>query len=682
MAQGVDKLLNAARSAERRGDPVAAQRAYMDVLERFPGNTRARAALAALDQALIPTYQALSPPYAELTRLVGLFESGQHAEAMAFADQLLAHFPECHFVHSTRGAIARALGDGETAVAAFLEALAIKPDFVDAHYNLATTYEDLGKHEDAHGFYVRALALQPDRAAWLTRLGLLYAKRLDHDGAIRSFERALVLDPSDLFALYALAEQQRLKGLPAEAIANYERAVSLAPWREDWVAALEATRAIAGVWTHPDALQAARNLGLSGRVLPNHAMLGIDPDPARALVRARTTARAMAALAGEVTALIAPEPASDGRLRIGYFSADFHNHATMYLMQGLFREHDRSRFEIHAYSYGATRTGDRRAALCAMVDGFHDVLELSDQAVVELARGHALDLAIDLKGYTAEARTGLFALRLAPVQAQWLGYPGTMGADFIDYLVADPVVLPPEERAHYSEAVIHLPGSYQPNDNQREIAATPPSRKQCGLPPAGLVFCSFNHVWKIGPDEFDVWMDLLKQVPGSVLWLLKSNSLVSTNLRREAAARGVDPDRLVFAAQLPHAEHLARMRHADLFLDSFTCNAHTTASDALWAGVPVLTCAGSAFPARVAASLLVAAGLPELVTPSRADYAALALALATDPARLADLRARLAAQRETCALFDTAAHTRAIEAAWTAVIERARAGLPPEDIAV
>jgi predicted O-linked N-acetylglucosamine transferase (SPINDLY family) len=257
-----------------------------------------------------------------------------------------------------------------------------------------------------------------------------------------------------------------------------------------------------------------------------------------------------------------------------------------------------------------------------------------------------------------------------------------MGAAFIDYIVGDRIVIPPEERAHYSEAVVRLPGSYQPNDNRRTIASIIPSRAQCGLPEAGLVFCSFNHVWKTGPREFDIWMDLLKQVPGSVLWLLKSNTLAGTNLRRAAAARGVDPDRLVLAANLPHEEHLARMRRADLFLDSFICNAHTTASDALWAGVPVLTCAGRAFPGRVAASLLVAAGLPELVTHTPEDYARLALALATDPPRLAGLRARLAAQRETCALFDTAANTRAVESAFTAIVERARAGLAPADIDV
>ncbi len=680
MSTAVDTLLAKARAAERRGDPVAAQHAYVEVLEQKPGNVRARGALAALDRALTPAYQSCSPPYAYLAQLVAYFQGGALEEAQMLAGQLLATHPQSHFLLNLSGAIADAIGLRDAAIAAYLQALSIKPDYADAHYNLATVYEAVGELEQALGFYGRAAALRPDHVPTLARLGWLYTRRRAYDDAIGAFERALALDPAEISALDGLAESQRQKDMLAPAIATYERAVALAPEREDLRVALENVRALAGDWSAYGALDAVCAVGLSGQAVPNFPLLGLDPDPARALVRARTAAAAILNEVGEVDPIALPAPAADGRIRIGYFSADFHEHATMFLMQGTFRAHDRARFAIHAYSFGANRSGERRQELAGMVDSFNDVLEMSDAAIVALARAHGLDLAVDLKGYTAHRRPRLFARRLAPVQAQWLGYPGTMGADFIDYIVGDPVVIPADARAHYSEAVIRLPGSYQPNDNQRTIAPITSTRAAHGLPEAGLVFCSFNQVWKISPQEFDVWMDLLRQVPGAVLWLFRSNALAGGNLRAAAAARGVDPERLVLAEPLAHSEHLARLRHADLFLDCFTYGAHTTASDALWAGVPVLTCAGRAFPARVAASLLVAAGLPELITTSPEDYARLALELANDRARLAALRARLAAQRGSCALFDTEAHTRALEAAWTAIVERARSGLAPADI--
>ena len=294
---------------------------------------------------------------------------------------------------------------------------------------------------------------------------------------------------------------------------------------------------------------------------------------------------------------------------------------------------------------------------------------MADHAIADLARGHELDIAIDLKGYTRQSRPGLFALRLAPVQIAYLGYPGTMGADFIDYLIADPVVIPDGEKRFYTEKLLFLPNSYQPNDNRREIAQAGSSRADFGLPGDGFVFCCFNQNYKITPREFDIWMRLLGRVDGSVLWLLRSNEWAEANLRREARARGIDPDRLVFAGKLPHGEHLARHAHADLFLDTFNVNAHTTASDALWAGLPIVTRAGRQFAARVAASLLAAVGLPELIAGTDEAYEALALDLATDPDRLAAIRAKLAANRLSQPLFDTVGYTRDFEAALETVLE-------------
>jgi predicted O-linked N-acetylglucosamine transferase (SPINDLY family) len=377
-----------------------------------------------------------------------------------------------------------------------------------------------------------------------------------------------------------------------------------------------------------------------------------------------------------------PAPAEDGRIRIGYFSADFHDHATLYLMAGLLREHDRRRFSIRAYSYGPALGGAMRDHILAHVDGFHEIGAMADTAVMEFARGHGLDIAVDLKGYTQNGRIPIFAHRLAPVQIAFLGYPGSTGVDFMDYLIADPIVVPKDAHGFYSEKLLLLPDSYQPNDNQRAIAANIGSRTGFGLPETGLVFCCFNQTYKISPSEWAIWMRVLERVPGSVLWLLRSNRWAEQNLRREAEAQGIAAERIVFAEPLPQAEHLARIRHADLFLDTFNVNAHTTASDALWAGVPVVTKAGRQFAARVGASLLSAIGLPELVTETEADYEALILALAAQPAHLAAIKARLADNRLTHPLFDTALYARRIEDAFAAAHERHIKGLPPVPISV
>ncbi|MET0375049.1 MAG: hypothetical protein ABW128_12445, partial [Rhizorhabdus sp.] len=373
-------------------------------------------------------------------------------------------------------------------------------------------------------------------------------------------------------------------------------------------------------------------------------------------------------------------PHMTGRLRIGYFSADFHDHATMYLMARLFELHDRDRFAVHAYSYGPDQDDAMRRRLRGAVEEFRDIRHLGDRDVAELARRDAIDIAIDLKGYTNGTRSGIFAFRPAPVQISYLGYAGTMGADFIDYIVADPVVIPPRLRDAYSEKIISLPHSYMANDDRRPIADRPVTRADMGLPEHAFVFACFNNSYKISAELFDIWMRLLGKVEGSVLWLLRANRWTQANLAREAARRGIDPARLVFADKLAQAEHLARQHLADLFLDTFAFNAHTTASDALWGGLPVVTKLGESFSARVAGSLLSGVGLPELITHSAQDYERLAFELTTDRDRLAGIRAKLAAQRLTAPLFDSARFTRHIEQGYIEAYRRHVEGHPPDHI--
>ncbi len=369
------------------------------------------------------------------------------------------------------------------------------------------------------------------------------------------------------------------------------------------------------------------------------------------------------------------------RIRIAYLSADFRAHATSFLMAGVFEKHDRSRFEVTAISWSADDGSQMRQRLMKGFDRFVEAGEKGDAELARLICEMEIDIAIDLKGYTNESRPAILSFRPAPVQAQYLAFPGSMAVDFIDYIIADPIVIPEPDRQFYDEKIVWLPGSYQCNDDRRDAIMHSPARDETGLPP-GFVFACFNSNHKITPEVFAVWMRLLQGVRGSVLWLLQDNDTAVRNLREQAKAHGVAPDRLIFAAHTGPAMHIARQGKADLFLDTIPYNAHTTASDALWAGLPVLTVTGGSFASRVGASIVSAAGLPELVTSSLAEYENLALQLAADPGRLAAIRRKLAEKRNSCALFDTARFTRNLELAYSMMFERSRSGLAPEGFAI
>jgi predicted O-linked N-acetylglucosamine transferase (SPINDLY family) len=373
-------------------------------------------------------------------------------------------------------------------------------------------------------------------------------------------------------------------------------------------------------------------------------------------------------------------PPPRARISLGYFSADFYNHATMQLMAQLFEFHDQTRFEITAFSFGPDIKDEMRNRLTAANIRLIDVRNMPDAEVAALARSMQLDIAVDLKGFTLDSRPGIFAMRAAPAQVSYLGYPGTMGAEYIDYLIADHILVPESSQQHYEEKIVYLPNSYQVNDSKRAIAERVFTRAELDLPAIGFIFCCFNNTYKITPEVFSIWMRILTQVAGSILWLLEDTPAGSANLRREAALRGISPERLVFAKRMPLPEHLARQRLADLFLDTWPYNAHTTASDALWVGLPVLTCIGEAFAGRVAASLLNATQLPELITADPACYESLAIKLAEEPERLAAIRQKLINNRLSCPLFDARLFTRHIEAAYAKIAARRQAGLAPDHI--
>ncbi|MEY2891989.1 MAG: hypothetical protein RJA98_1897 [Pseudomonadota bacterium] len=397
--------------------------------------------------------------------------------------------------------------------------------------------------------------------------------------------------------------------------------------------------------------------------------------------RLQTSARERAEVGHEWAAQTAPARLAGRPLRIGYVSSDFHLHATALLLAETLEAHDTARFELHAFSHGADDGRGMRERLHRSFHTFHHIGALSDADAARAIHAAGIDILVDLKGYTAGSRTHVMAYRAAPVQVSYLGYPGTLGeGGACDYLISDRFVTPAHSHAGYSEALACLPHSYQPHGRAQALLP-PPRRADVGLPDDGLVLCCFNQAWKFTPEVFGLWCDLLAQVPGSVLWLLH-DARAEGPLRSEALQRGIDPRRIVWAPDLPQAAHLARLQCADLVLDTSPYNAHTTASDALCAGVPLITCAGDTFASRVAGSVLLAVGLPELITHSLADYAALALALARSPPRLQALRAKLAGLRVGAALFDVAAYTRDLEALYTAMWARHRAGLPPQAIEV
>jgi predicted O-linked N-acetylglucosamine transferase (SPINDLY family) len=611
----------------------------------------------------------------------GLHRAGQFAEAARLYGEIIRAEPRngqalylLGYLHYQRGEY----GDAERLMG---DALALNPNGIDVLYNRALALMKLRRAQEALALLDRLLALNPGIAeAWHARGMALTALARDED-AVSSYGKTLLIRsaPETLNnranALFGLKRF-------AEAAADYEAILTTDSKFPYARGSMAFSRLQSCDWRGLDEQREriSSELRAGGRVVQPGAMLAISASPEDQLRAAGIWA------ANEVPPSPNPlwrgEKYHHGRIRVAYLSADFHSHATATLIAGVFEHHDRNRFELHALSFGPDDGSAMRRRLLGAFDRFHDVRNANDREAAELLRRLEIDIAVDLKGYTQDSRPGILANRPAPVQAQYLGFPGTMGTKYIDYVIADATVVPAEHGIHYSEKLVTLPGSYQCNDNMRETAVHTPMRAELGLPETGFVFCCFNSSYKIMLEIFAIWMRLLTAVEGSVLWLLEDNPVAAETLRREAEARGVAPSRLVFARRVTLGEHLARHRLADLFLDTLPYGAHTTASDALWAGLPVLTCLGESFAGRVAASLNTAVGLPELIAHSLQDYEALALRLGREPGALQALKAKLAKNRDTTSLFDTARFTRNLEAAYTAMWERAVRGEPPANLTI
>ena len=613
---------------------------------------------------------------------IDAYQRGDWAGAEKLCRTALDAKPDhCDALHLL-GTLAVQTGRPREAAELLGRAAAAKPGDAEIHNTRGVALCDFGRFADAVESYDRAIALVPDYAEAHANRGVALRNLERHDEALRSYDRAIALKPG-----FAQAHANRGVALEdlkryAEAMESYKRALQARPdYPYLYGSWLHAKMRICD-WTQIES-QFVRLAGKIDRGEQAAAPFHVIATPCSAALQRRAAEIVVNDKYPSIAAAstVAAHPDHD-RIRIGYFSADFHEHATAHLAAELFERHDRSRFELTAFSFGPDKSSPMRKRLAAAFDHFIDVRERSDQEVASLAIAREIDIAVDLKGFSQNGRPGIFARRAAPIQVAFLGYPGTMGAPYFDYLVADETLVPEADRQYYVEKIAYLPDSYQVNDTQRTIPDGPIDRAALGLPDGAFVFCCFNNSYKITPGMYDRWMRILLRVRDSVLWLLQDNELAEANLRKEAQRRGVDARRLIFAPRTPLAEHLARHRAADLFVDTLPCNAHTTASDALWAGVPVLTCVGETFAGRVAASLLRALRLPELIAQTPAAYEALAVELATHPDKLRELAQRLAANRLTQRLFDIVSYTKHLEHAYATMYERNRGGLRPEHIHV
>lgn len=556
--------------------------------------------------------------------------------------------PDFANAHNTLGVALVNQSKNDEALAAFVNAIRLDPDHGEANNNAGNVLRTLGRLDEALPHLRRAVAALPGLVDAHQNLGLVLHALRRYDEAAASFSHVTALAPHTPYALSSLVLSELFD----------------CDWRE--------------LATHIAALR--DQVRASDVPAAPFTLLVVSDSPAEqrrcAQLHVRNT------LGGSREPLWRGTDYAHARLRLAYLSADFHEHATAYLTARLFELHDRSRFELIGISYGPDDGSAMRERLTRAFDRFVDVRSLSDAQAAGLLRDMEVDIAVDLKGHTADSRLAILAHRPAPLQVTYLGYPGTAATSFIDYVLADRWVIPTSDEHFYAERVVQLPDSYQVNDPTALVAARTPSRREAGLPEDAFVFCCFNNTYKLTPEFFAVWMRLLAGHPGSVIWLLEPTASAKRNLQASAGACGVDPARLVFAPRVGRAEHLARHRLADLFLDTLPCNAHTTTSDALWAGLPVLTCLGATFAGRVAASLLSAIGLPELIAHGPADYEALALGLARDAASLAAIREKLARNRLTHPLFDSMRSCRQIESAYLRMWAIHQRGEPPRSFSV
>lgn len=654
----VDQLLRAAIDLHHKGNIAEAKFIYEKIIQ-------------------------LVPQHADALHLLGVvaYQRRQYQISVDLIGKAIVLAPTLADAFYNRGNALTELDRLEDAIRDYEKAIALKPNYASAFYNRGNALAKLKRYNDAIEDYNKAVALRPNHALTLNNRGIALAELRRLDDAVNDYDKAIALEPNYAGAFNnrgsTLTELKRLEN----AVRDYDKAFSLDPTIINLEAQRLHTRMMMCAWQ--DFADGTSHLLQTIRT----GKVRISPFPILALYDQPEIHR----LCAEGWSASYPsEPRSPrkhsahqhNKMRIGYVSTDFKEHAVAYLISELLELHDRARFEILGYSLGPDENSIIRRRLQSSFDRFIDCRFLSDEFVARDIADKKIDILVDLNGFTSGARTKIFAQRPAPIQANYLGYPGTMGASYVDYIIGDRTLFSAVDAGYYAERLVQLPHTYLPNDRKRKPSDKIFTRQELGLPEDGFVFWCMHNNYKILPSVFDCWMRLLCEIKGSVLWLLGDNASAVSNLRKEAQQRGVDPQRLVFADRMDLPDHLARHRLADLFLDTLPYNACTTASDALWSGLPVLTQMGESFASRMAASLLNALDVPELITHSGEEYVKLAIELARNPEKLKAIRDKIAAHRLTKPLFDTPLYTKHLEAAYEAMYRRYQEGLPPDHITV
>ncbi|NTW57520.1 MAG: tetratricopeptide repeat protein [Chlorobiaceae bacterium] len=720
--------LQSAFMFHQQGMLARAEELYTSVLRLQPANFDAIFLLATayaqqnrFEEALGMFERAhkLKPRHPETLNNRGnvLLELRRYEEALASYEQSLTIRPGDIETFTNRGVALQKLNRFEEALSSFDNALAIRRDHAEAWNNRGVTLQELERYDEALSSIDRAIAIRKYYAeAWNNRGNVLKALMLLEEASAsyknavlyksdymdahlnlvdtlmkrRFFHQALIcIDkvieqyPGYFQAYTKRAALLRELNRHVDALSSYEEAFSLQPDCQYLFGQVINSRMLICEWRgfKESKIKVEQKI-LSGEkaVIPFHLLLLMDSPVLQKLV---SEGYGSVKYPPDKSFSVITKRKRKEKIRIGYFSPDFRKHPMSLLTAEMYELHDRDRFEISAFSFSPMGNDEIRERVAAAFDRFIDVRTISDRKVVEMSRAQEIDIAVDLCGYMNFCRTGIFALQAAPVQVNYLGFPGTLGISYFDYIVADPVLIPERNRQFYTEKIAYLPFCYMAHDSKQLIAERLFSRTELGLPETGFVFCCFNHNAKLTPEVFDSWMVILGKVEGSVLWLLEDVSASSDNLRREALFRGIDPERLIFAPRFSsNAEHLARHRRADLLIDTLPCNAHTTAMDALWTGLPLVTLIGESFASRVAASLLSAVGLQELIATSREEYEALAVELAMNPEKLRLVREKLERNRWTTPLFDSVRFTKHMESAFETMYERYLADLPPDHIFV
>jgi protein O-GlcNAc transferase len=679
-------LLELSRPAEALAHYDKAIALDPNLVDAFNNRGNALMGLGRLDEAVKSYDEAIAikgdHALAHYNRGNALRTLKLHDKALESYQRAIAIRPNYFEAYNNRGNLLLDLNMPEAALTNYDRAITLNPHFIDAHCNRANALIDLRRFQEALAVCQTALTLNGDFAlAWLAR-GDCLRNLKRYAESLTAYDRAIELNPGIADAWAGRAQTLNLLKRHDEAVQARAKVLQLSPDYNFAKGHLAHEKMLACDWSAlGELVQSIREDIHAGKASAEPFGYQAFSDSAQDLKRC-----AELFIQKEFPAAASPlcegERYRHDRIRVGYLSGEFRQQATSILIVELFELHDKNRFELFAYDNGNDDESDVRRRINAAFDHIIDVRGMSDAHAASLIKQSEVDILVNLNGFFGQARTGIFSRRPAPIQISYLGFPGTMGADYIDYIIADQCVIPPEHEEFYVEKVVYLPDSYQVNDTKRCIAETQPARAAAMLPEDGFVFCCFNNNYKILPEVFDVWMRLLNKVDRSVLWLVEDNAAVSRNLRAEAVRRGVSPDRLIFAPRVNLSEHLARHRLADLFIDTLPYNAHTTASDALWAGLPVLTCIGSTFPGRVAASLIQAIGVPELITRSLEEYEALALRLAREPKLLSSLKAKLVKNRDLYPLFNSKRFCRHIEAAYIKMWEHHQRGEAPMRFAV